>query len=127
MGVGGWGPVKKHISKSKHDTYEHVEKATPSKNGKQRISKEDDPTTIMNDIKQAQEKTWISPGGVTRRQIDYIVINRRCRHTPTRAWAIPGWGENIMQQRHHAAICMTITLKLLKNAIRRQNRKQEYA
>jgi len=42
------------------------------------------------------------------------MINRKYRNTVTKAWTIPGWRANPMQQRQHSVICMTITLKLLQ-------------
>jgi len=88
------------MSESTHDTNERMENTTSNKNDKHRIARGADVDATLKTIKQEQTTTWISPDGKTRRQIDYIMINNRYRNNVTKAWTIPGWRANIMQQNN---------------------------
>ena len=80
-------------------------KRTPlTKNDKQRIKKAANTEEIIKTIKQEQQTTWISPGGKTKRQIDYIMINHRYRNNVTRAWVMTENRANMTQQRQHAVL-----------------------
>ena len=48
------------------------------------------------------------------RQIDYVMISRRYRNNVRKAQIIPGWKEDMAQQRQHGVIRMEICLKLMR-------------
>ena len=54
------------------------------------------------------------PCGAIKRQIDYIMVNRKYRDCVRKAYAIPAWRANQEQQRHHDAIKMEIRIRLKK-------------
>ena len=90
------------------------ERAPLTKEEKRYIQEQPDPVTAKKQIERDNLNTWISPGGKTTRQIDYITINHKYRNCVQRAWPIQNWRGDETQQRQHAVIRMDITLNLIQ-------------
>ena len=107
-----WAASTKNISATAHDTNEHMAPTSANENEKKMHQAHVNPPEYLKTIRQEKLNTWISPNGKQKRQIDYILTNRKYRNAATRTWAEQGWRGNMHQSRQHSVIRMDITRKL---------------
>ena len=105
---------QQHMEPRKHDTYEHMRKATSNKRRETNNKTKRRQRTAKNEIELNNLNTWTIQGGQVERKIDYITINKY-RNTVRKERAEQHWRGNMAQQRQRAAIRLEIMLKLVRN------------
>ena len=77
-----------------------------------------DPGQKQRDTLEAS--TWISPGGETHRQVDYILISQKYRNFTRKTHKVQSWRGDMEQKRQHAAINLAIRLHFKHNLFREE-------
>jgi len=99
-----------------HNTDEHMGKAKLTMQEQRNYTNTPKPQTIKPKSTNYKQKTstWARINNKIKRQIDYIMINRRIRNCVKTTQTITGWKANMHQTQQQNVLYMRLCVKLVK-------------
>ena len=104
-----------YVRETPYATNEYMERPPLAREGKYQLETHPDTHDCLKHIQREKLTTRIIPNGKQRSQIDYIMVNQGYRNDVIKTMALPGWGGNSQQKRHHTWIKMELALKSIRN------------